>query len=140
MTWTTGQPPTEADLVLWAIGRTRPNSAFLPTDVLDDHGFVRVDDHLQVVGHPNVFAIGDVAATDPNRSSARNWGHRVVVANIKAVAAGRPEKQRTFKAPEHRWGSILGFEDDGMTIYQPNGKRFRALRSAVQLIPADLLT
>lgn len=138
--WTTGQTPAEADLVLWAIGRTRPNSAFLPAEVLDDDGFVRVDEHLQVVGHPEVFAVGDVAATDPNRSSARNWGHRVVVANVKAVAAGRTDKLRSFKAPEHRWGSILGFEDDGMTIYQPNGKRFRVPAWAVQPILIDVIT
>jgi NADH dehydrogenase FAD-containing subunit len=138
--WTTGQPPADADLVLWAIGRTRPNSAFLPTDMLDDGGFVRVDEHLQVVGHPSVFAVGDVAATDPNRSSARNWGHRIVTANVKAAAAGRTDKRKPFTAPEHRWGSILGFEDDGMTIYQPNGRSVRIPAWAVQPVLIDLVT
>lgn len=138
--WTTGQPATEADLVLWAIGRTRPNSGFLPADLLDDHGFVRVDEHLRVVGHPEVFAVGDVAATDPNRSSARNWGHRVVVANVKAIASGRTEKLKTFTAPEHRWGSILGFEDDGMRIFQPNGKSVRIPAWAAQPVLIDLIT
>jgi NADH dehydrogenase FAD-containing subunit len=126
--WTTGQPPFAADLVLWAVGGVRPHSAFLPGDLLDDEGFVRVDEHLRVPGHPGVFAVGDVAATDPNRSSARNWGYRVVVANANAHRRGRTDRLRRFEAPEHRWGSVLGVQDDGMIIVQPNGKRVRVPR------------
>src|SRR6476620_11174505 len=62
--WSTGQPQACADAVLWAIGQVRPNTAWLPADLLDDGGFVRVTPQLQVPGHPNVFAVGDVAATD----------------------------------------------------------------------------
>ena len=32
--------------------------------------------------YANVFAIGDIAATDPNRSSARNAGFIVAAKNI----------------------------------------------------------
>ena len=46
--WTTGQPPASADAVLWAIGRVRPNTDWLPTEILDEHGFVRVTPQLQV--------------------------------------------------------------------------------------------
>ena len=121
--WSTGQPPFTADLVLWAVGGGRPHSAFLPSDVLDEQGFVRVDAHLQVPGHPNVFAIGDVAASDPHRSSARNWGWRIVVRNVRAqLGHGRAKR---FEAPEYRWGSVLGVQDDGMILVQPNGKRTR---------------
>ncbi len=127
--WSTGQEPFEADVVLWAVGGVRPHSGFLPDDVLDDGGFVRVDEHLQVVGHPDVFAVGDVAATDPNRSSARNWGYRVVVANVRAVAGGKAPAKR-FSAPANRWGSVLGVQDDGMVIVQPDGKRVRVPRWA----------
>lgn len=128
--WTTGQPPFSADLVLWAVGGVRPHSAFLPAELLDDEGFVRVDEHLRVPGHPGVFAVGDVAASDPNRSSARNWGYRVVVANANAHRRGRTDRLRRFEAPEHRWGSVLGVQDDGMVIVQPNGKRVRVPRWA----------
>ena len=34
-------------------------------DLLDEQGFVRVTETLQVPGHPEVFAIGDVASFDP---------------------------------------------------------------------------
>ena len=128
--WSTGQAPFEADLTLWAVGGVRPHSAFLPPDVLDEAGFVRVDPHLRVVGHPEVFAVGDVAASDPNRSSARNWGYRIVVANVRAATGRRRTRLRTFSAPDHRWGSVLGVQDDGMVIVQPDGKRVRVPRWA----------
>jgi NADH dehydrogenase FAD-containing subunit len=126
--WSTGQPPFHADLTLWAVGRVRPHTAFLPSEMLDDDGFVRVDEHLQVPGRLNVFAVGDVAASDPLRSSARNWGFRVVVANVRAVTGLRDGSLRRFEPPAHRWGSVLGVQDDGFVIVQPNGRRVRVPR------------
>ncbi|MCU1370136.1 MAG: dehydrogenase, FAD-containing subunit [Ilumatobacteraceae bacterium] len=128
ISFSTGQDDFTADLTLWAVGRVRPHSGFVPGQLLDDDGFVRVDEHLQVPGRPEVFAVGDVAASDPNRSSARNWGYRVVVANVRAATGGRSGKRKTFTAPEHRWGSVLGVQDGGMVIVQPDGKRVRVPR------------
>ncbi|MFM7270761.1 MAG: NAD(P)/FAD-dependent oxidoreductase [Actinomycetes bacterium] len=128
--WSTGQPDFHADLVLWAVGGGRPHSAFLPAEVLDEDGFVRVDEHLQVPGHPEVFAIGDVAATDPNRSSARNWGWRTTVTNVRAYLRGG--RMKSFTAPEYRWGSVLGVQEDGMVIVQPDGKRTRVPRAIAE--------
>lgn len=125
--WSTGQPPFAADAVVWTVGAVRPHTAFLPAGILDADGFVTVDAHLQVPGHPRVFAIGDVAASDPLRSSARNWGHRVIIANVEDAVKGRAPR-RTFSAPEHRWGSILGLQPEGLTVAQANGKRFRVPR------------
>lgn len=122
--WSTGQPAFAADVTLWAVGGTRPHTGFLPTSVLDGDGFVRVDDHLQVADHPEVFAVGDVAASDPHRSSARNWGWRVVAANAAAVARGRTARKR-YRAPEYRWGSVLGLQPEGLTVVQPDGRRVR---------------
>lgn len=138
ITWSTGQDPFEADLVLWAVGKVRPHTDFLPVDMLDDDGFVRVDEHLRVPGHPNVFAVGDVAASDPNRSSARNWGYLLVAHNVKAFARGREERMWPYRAPPHRWGSILGLQDDGMVVFQPDGKAFRVPQWAVQPLLFDL--
>lgn len=67
--WSTGQPPFSADVVFWAVGGVRPHSDFLPPAVLDRDGFVLVDEHLRVPDHPEVFAVGDVAASDPLRLS-----------------------------------------------------------------------
>ena len=130
--WSTGQEPFSADVTLWALGGVTPHSAFLPTSVLDDEGFVLVDKNLRMPEHPNVFAVGDVAASDPLRSSARNWGFRIVVTNVKELVRNRPNKLKPYKATEYRWGSILGMQDDGLTVVQANGKRFRIPRKLAE--------
>lgn len=125
--WATEQEPFKADVTLWAVGGMRPHSNFLPAEVLDDSGFVNVDEYLRLPGHENVFAVGDVAASDQHRSSARNWGFRVVVANVRAALKGT-KKLKRFHAPEYRWGSILGLQPEGLTVVQPDGRRFRIPR------------
>ncbi|GAA1549640.1 FAD-dependent oxidoreductase [Nocardioides humi] len=121
--WTTGGPATAADAVVWAIGRVRPNTGWLPAGLLDEHGFVRVEPTLRVPGAPGVFAIGDVAATDVLRSSARNRADRLLARNIMAHLVDRP--LREFAAPRRRWGSVLGPERDGLRVFSPAGRPFR---------------
>lgn len=121
--WSTGQQEVAADAVLWSIGRVRPNTQWLPDELLDDHGFVRVSADLRVPGHREVFAVGDVAATDPLRTSARNQGDRLVAHNVRAGFDGRP--LRTYRGPRQRWGSVLGAQPDGLRVFAPNGRAFR---------------
>lgn len=121
LAFSSGQPPHEADVVLWAVGKQRPNTGFVPTSMLDADGYVRADPHLRVPGYTNIFAVGDVAATDPNRSSARNSGFLTVVHNIRCLFAGRDAKMKTFRATPHRWGSVLGVQKDGMRVFAPTG-------------------
>lgn len=121
--WSTGQPQASADAVLWAIGRVRPNTDWLPAELLDDEGFVSVTPQLQVPGRPDVFAVGDVAATDPLRSSARNRGDGILAHNIRAGLAGKP--LRSYRAPKRRWGSVLGVQPDGLEVFTPKGQAFR---------------
>ncbi len=118
-----GQPEARADAVLWAIGRVRPNTGWLPEEVLDADGFVAVDDQLRVPGHPEVFAVGDVAATDPLRSSARNRADGLVAHNVRAhFDGGTP---RRFTPAGRRWGSVLGAQPDGLEVFTPAGRAFR---------------
>jgi len=121
--WSTGQPSAQADAVLWAIGQVRPNTDWLPADLLDGDGFVKVTPELRVPGYRGVFAIGDVAATDPLRSSARNRADAVLAHNIRAEPAGRP--LRSYKPPRRRWGSVIGIQSDGVEVFAPNGRPFR---------------
>lgn len=121
--WSTGQPPADADAVLWAIGRVRPNTGWLPPELLDERGFVRVTPDLRVPGQRGVFALGDVAATDPLRSSARNRGDALVARNVLAEFAGRP--LRTYRAPTRRWGSLVGIQPNGLEVFLPTGHAFR---------------
>ena len=120
--WSTGQPPAQADAVLWAIGRVRPNTDWLPAELLDENGFVRVTPELRVPGYPNVFAVGDVAATDPLRSSARNRADGLLAHNVRAQFAGRP--LRSYRPPKRRWGSVIGIQPDGLEVFAPNGRAF----------------
>ena len=63
------------------------------------------------------------AATDPLRSSARNRADRLVAHNVRAEFAGRP--LRSYRAPNRRWGSVLGVQPDGLEVFAPNGRAFR---------------
>jgi len=121
--WSTRHQPMAADAVLWAVGQVRPNTGWLPDELLDGHGFVRVLPTLQLPDRPEIFAIGDVAATDPLRSSARNRADHLLAANIRAYAAGRA--LQTFRAPRSRWGSVLGPQPDGLQVFAPSGHPFR---------------
>ncbi|MBW8801100.1 MAG: FAD-dependent oxidoreductase, partial [Streptomyces sp.] len=120
VSWSTGQSPTHAEAVVWAIGRVQPNTSWLPISLLDAGGFVDVTSTLQTRSHPEVFAIGDVAATDPLRSSARNRADRLLARNIRAHLAGRPLKE--FRPARSRWGSVLGLQDDGLLFLAPDGR------------------
>lgn len=130
--WSTGQTPALADAVLWAIGRVRPNTDWLPPELLDENGFVRVTPELRVPGHNDAFAVGDVAATDPLRSSARNRGDALLAHNIRAAFAGRP--LRTYRAPTRRWGSLVGIQPDGLEVFLPTGHAFRFPAWAVERV------
>ncbi|OBK31594.1 pyridine nucleotide-disulfide oxidoreductase [Mycobacterium asiaticum] len=130
--WSTGQPPAVADAVLWAIGRVRPNTGWLPPQLVDERGYIRVTPQLWVPGHRNVFAVGDVAATDPLRSSARNRGDALVAHNIRGTFTGG--QLRAFKAPGRRWGSLVGIQPDGLEVFFPTGHAFRFPRWAVERV------
>jgi NADH dehydrogenase FAD-containing subunit len=121
--WSTGQPPVSADAVLWAIGRVQPNTGWLPPELLDEDGFVRVTPELKVPGQQGVYAVGDIAATDPLRSSARNRGDALVAYNIRAEFAGK--KMRTYRTPGRRWGSLVGAQANGLEVFLPTGQAFR---------------
>lgn len=120
ITWSTGQAPTTADAVLWAIGRVQPNTDWLPTELLDEGGFVKVDAYLRAA--PGIYAIGDVAATDPLRSSARARADHLLAKNIRADLGGGTA--RCFKPLKRRWGSVLGVQDNRLEVFGPTGRAF----------------
>ena len=78
-------------------------------------GFVRVTPELQVPGQRRVFAVGDVAATDPLRSSARNRGDALVAHNVRAELE-RPTAARLSGA-----GAAVGLD---AWASSPTGWRF----------------
>lgn len=88
VTWTTGQAPESLTQCCGRSAAFVRTPAGCPESVLDAEGFVRVNDQLRVPGHPGVFAVGDVAASDPLRGSARNRADRLVARNVRAELAG----------------------------------------------------
>jgi selenide, water dikinase len=82
-----------ADLVLWATGAA-PHAWLAASPLpLDAQGFVRIRDTLQVVGHPDLFAVGDCAdgADRPWVRKAGVYAVRqgpVLDANLRARVAG----------------------------------------------------
>ena len=118
--WSTGQPATAADAVLWAIGRVSPNTGWVPEELRDPNGFVVVDEYLRVPGAPGVYAVGDVAATDPLRTSARARADRLLARNIRAdLGHGMPKR---FKPLTRRWGSVVGVQDNRLEVFSPSGR------------------
>lgn len=121
--WSTGQEAVSADAVLWTIGRVRPNTAWLPTEILDADGFVQVDEHLRVVGRDDVYAIGDVAATNALRNSARSRADGMLAHNVRAGLNGGSLK--TFKPAPRRWGSVVGTQKNSLEVFTATGQSFR---------------
>jgi apoptosis-inducing factor 2 len=60
-------------------------------DRRDEHGYVRVDEHLRVVGETHTFALGDLSDADRDMAGIANAQARVVVANIRALITGTGE-------------------------------------------------
>lgn len=119
--FTSGQNDVAADCILWAAGQITPNNDFIPMEMLNEDGFVKVDSNLRVIDQENIFAVGDIAATDTNRSSARNAGFQTLAVNIDRYLSDRAGKMKAFKAPKYRWGSILGIRKEGLRIFTPKG-------------------
>ncbi len=118
--WSTGQEPALAEAVVWAIGNASPNTGWLPDSLLDDDGFVAVSPTLQSTWRPEVFAIGDVAASDPLRSSARNRADRLLAENVRAFLTG--DRLKRYEPSRSRWGSVLGVQKDGLLFFAPDGR------------------
>lgn len=85
-----------------------------------------------------MFAVGDVAATDPLRTSARNRGHVLLARNIRAHLAGRP--LRAYRRPPRRWGSVLGPLRDGLIVFAPTGHGIRTPAWAADMLLQRLIT
>jgi NADH dehydrogenase FAD-containing subunit len=60
-------------------------------DRRDERGYVRVDEHLRVIGETHIFALGDLADADRDMAGIANAQARVVAANVRALINGTGE-------------------------------------------------
>jgi NADH dehydrogenase FAD-containing subunit len=91
-----------ADIWFRAFG-VRPHSEYLDDGSLEDRrderGYVRVDEHLRVVGETHVFALGDVADADRDMAGIATAEAKVVAANVRALISGTGELTRYDEFP-----------------------------------------
>lgn len=83
----------------------RPNTTifnFLQPSVLSDRGYVKVNSKLQVHGHHNIFALGDIIDwPEPKQLTKILFGHApVVISNVMSYLEGRPLKKEYTKSIE----------------------------------------
>jgi NADH dehydrogenase FAD-containing subunit len=119
-----------ADIWFRAFG-VRPHSEYLDSERRDERGYIRVDEHLRVVGETNVFALGDVADADRDMAAVATGEAAVVAANIRALITGEGELTRweTFPpliaiplGPEGGAGFIGDGVADAATIAELKGR------------------
>jgi NADH dehydrogenase FAD-containing subunit len=83
-----------ADIWFRAFG-VRAHSEYLEGGALadrrDERGYVRVDEHLRVVGETQTFALGDLADADRDAAGIANAQAAVVAANVRALITGTGE-------------------------------------------------
>lgn len=89
-----GGATVEADAIVWATGTSAPlwpGASGLATDA---RGFVLVEDSLQSVSHPGIFAVGDIAhVRDHPRPKSGVYAVRagpVLGENLRNAALGKP--------------------------------------------------
>jgi len=83
----------------------RPNTEFLASslgaDVLTEQKHVRVTPQLQVIGHPSVFAAGDIMDWPEEKQFGKTIDQAPVVAeNMVSYLADKPLKKKYSGAPE----------------------------------------
>ncbi|KAI0823945.1 FAD/NAD-P-binding domain-containing protein [Trametes gibbosa] len=98
-----GKSIPDADLVVPAFG-SRPNTSFistLGTGVVTERGTVRVNQFLEVPGHPGVFAAGDIIDYPEQKQAAKANGHiKVVAANVVSFLQSKPLKKSYTGSPD----------------------------------------
>ncbi|EIW87029.1 FAD/NAD(P)-binding domain-containing protein [Coniophora puteana RWD-64-598 SS2] len=99
-----GRQLPDADLVLFARG-PRPNTDFIASlggDILNNQGYVKVKPTLQLSGHDNVFAAGDIIEWKEQKQAAKTGSHAAIVAaNVLSLLGGSTSALKSYKgSPE----------------------------------------
>ena len=82
----------------------KPNTEFVKSlgqGVVNERGLVKVNEYLEVPGHPGVFAVGDIIDWEEQKQAAKANTHvQVVSANVVSFLEGKPYKKKYKGSPE----------------------------------------
>lgn len=101
-----------SDLILWATGAQAHGWQRASGLTLSERGFIRVDEYLRSVSHPNVFAVGDCAEWSAPLPKAGVFSVRMgpyLTHNVR-VALGAPGTLRKYR-PQSRFLVLLATGD-----------------------------
>jgi selenide,water dikinase len=117
-----------ADFVFWVTQAAAPSWVAASGLATTEEGFIRVTPQLQALGHPSIFAVGDVATLEgAPRPKSGVFAVRMakpLVANLRALLSGRPLKAYR---PQRQFLSLIG-TGDGQAVAS---RRWLAGRSAL---------
>ncbi|KAG5924287.1 hypothetical protein E4U42_004704 [Claviceps africana] len=77
-----------------------PNSSYLPKDLLNERGFIKVNDSLDVKGVKDVYAVGEVSDCEPMNALALEAQCKHMANNAVLIASGKqplPYKKSSVK-------------------------------------------
>jgi pyridine nucleotide-disulfide oxidoreductase family protein len=107
-----------ANAVLWATGAQAHHWPALSPISTDQDGFIKIDETLRSVSHPNVFATGDCARWAQQLPKAGVFAVRmgpVLTANLAAVINDKP--LRGYR-PQRRYLMLIGTGDtDAVAVW-----------------------
>ncbi|KAH7122192.1 hypothetical protein B0J13DRAFT_567118 [Dactylonectria estremocensis] len=86
----------EADLFLPLYGM-RPNTRFVPTQLLDEQGSLNLDKTLRVTGLDNVWSAGDAGNLEPKQLIYAERQALHLADNLNSVLIGNPEGVKELK-------------------------------------------
>jgi len=117
-----------ADFVFWVTQAAAPSWIAASGLATTEEGFVRVTPELQALGHPAIFAVGDVATIEgAPRPKSGVFAVRMakpLVANLRALLSGKP--LQAYR-PQRQFLSLIG-TGDGQAVAS---RRWLAGRSAL---------
>lgn len=117
----TGKRFRNASSVFLCVG-FKPNTAFasdMPS-LLDDYGFMEVNEHLQSRSHEHIWAIGDVASINENKLVQNAFQHAKIAAeNIIKLESDKGALLTSYTSEERRVCIMLGRSN--AVVVGPNG-------------------
>jgi apoptosis-inducing factor 2 len=77
-----------ADMYIPTFG-VKPNSSYIPEKFLDANGYAVVDEYLKLKDAGDVWAIGDISATEPPQFMFCDWQSAYAAKTISLILSGK---------------------------------------------------